>query len=53
MAYHEMRLVLASLVWCFELELAPRMQGVRGAGVGRGVGMGEGWLDQKAWAVWE
>ncbi|KAK8241093.1 cytochrome P450 46A1 [Phyllosticta capitalensis] len=53
LAYHEMRLVLASLVWCFELELAPRMQGVRGAGVGRGVGMGEGWLDQKAWAVWE
>ncbi|KAK7525878.1 cytochrome P450 [Phyllosticta citriasiana] len=45
LAYHEMRLVLASLLWRFDVTFGASMGEVE-----RGEG---GWLRQKAWAVWE
>ncbi|KAK8178090.1 cytochrome P450 [Phyllosticta citrichinensis] len=51
LAYHEMRLVLARLVWGFDVGFADRM----GMMVGEGQGERDGdWMGrQKAWAVWE
>ena len=38
MAYHEMRLILAKVVYHFDLELSPG---------------NEGWLDQDVYVLWE
>ena len=38
MAYHEMRLILAKLVWNFDLTLCPESQQ---------------WLDQKTYIMWD
>lgn len=38
LAYHEMRIILANVLWRFDFELCPES---------------EGWTDQKVWIVWE
>ncbi|TKA50775.1 hypothetical protein B0A55_11949, partial [Friedmanniomyces simplex] len=39
LAYAEMKLILAKVMWHFELELAQETTG--------------NWVDQKAWGLWE
>jgi hypothetical protein len=38
LAYHEMRLVLATIIWHFDLELCEES---------------DGWLNQKVFAIWQ
>lgn len=40
LAYAEMRMVVARLIYDFDVEFAPGFQK-------------EGWLDQKAWLIWD
>lgn len=52
LARAEMRLIMAKLLWRFDLEL---VQGGGGSGKGMGMGMGNGksWRDgQKVWGFW-
>ncbi|ERF77220.1 hypothetical protein EPUS_05789 [Endocarpon pusillum Z07020] len=50
LARAEMRLIMAKLLWRFDLELVP---GGGGSGKGMGMGNGKSWRDgQKVWGFW-
>lgn len=38
LAYHEMRIIFAKMLWHFDLELSPRSQN---------------WTEQKNWLLWD
>lgn len=38
MAYHEMRLIMANVLYNFDMEMCPES---------------EGWMEQPAWTLWE